>query len=506
MLGGFALAFMAAFPLAWLMVTIKTLRNILQPIFVLIQCIPMFALAPLMIIWFDWSYTAIVIPTALMIFFPLTMNIYQGFHTVPTYFIDYFRINQATTWQIFFKLRLPWALPHIFAGFRITAAIAGIGAVAGEWAGAQAGLGMLMLESRRGADLEMMFGALFCLAVVSLALYVIAAVCEHLVTSRKFKRPHPHFINACIIGILFTLTSCHSSSNESTSTRIALDWLPNPNHVTLYAGIEKGFFANHDIDLKIMKLHDPGDAIPLLTSGQVELLLTYMPHTMRAMGHGAAVKPIGVLINETLNSLIFLKELGIRSPKDLNGKIIGYCIDGYDTAFLDAVLKINGIIPKEKRNISFDLISTLGAKRVDAIYGAYWNIESENLRAFGVDTEHYRLDELGVPKHYELIIVARNPSFESSDEFSERFKKAMQESIAFSVANPDEAFELYIKANPDKSERTRAWEYDSWQKTMPILAKSQEIDPVIWNSYADWLLDQAILPKTANLELLKINK
>ena len=150
MAGGFALALSVAFPLAGLMLIWKPLRMVLQPIIIVIQCIPMFALAPIMVIWFSWSYTAIVVPTALMIFFPMMMNIYRGLHSTPNYLLDYFQVNQATTWQTFFKLQLPWALPHICSGFRISAGIAGIGAVTGEWAGGQQGLGILMLESRRG--------------------------------------------------------------------------------------------------------------------------------------------------------------------------------------------------------------------------------------------------------------------------------------------------------------------------------------------------------------------
>ena len=148
MCGGFLLALVCAFPLAWTMLRHETSRTLLQPLFIIIQCLPMFTLAPIMVIWFGWSYTAIVIPTALMIFFPLTLNIYQGLRSTPQHLLEFFQANQATPWQTFFKLRFPWAVPHIFAGFRISSAIAGVGAVAGEWAGAQRGLGILMLERR----------------------------------------------------------------------------------------------------------------------------------------------------------------------------------------------------------------------------------------------------------------------------------------------------------------------------------------------------------------------
>jgi NitT/TauT family transport system substrate-binding protein len=180
MMGGVLIAFIVAFPLAWLMAHYGALRGAFQTVFVITQCVPMFALAPLMVLWFGWSYTAILVPTALMIFFPLAMNIYQGICATPKHLLDFFKLHQATPWQVFFKLQLPWGLPHIFAGLRIALAFAGIGAVAGEWAGAQEGLGILMLESRRAADIEMMFGALVCLTVLSLVFYAGAIFLEKL--------------------------------------------------------------------------------------------------------------------------------------------------------------------------------------------------------------------------------------------------------------------------------------------------------------------------------------
>ncbi|MFX8653065.1 ABC transporter permease subunit, partial [Acinetobacter baumannii] len=84
----------------------------------------------------------------------------------------------ATSWQMLVKLRLPWALPHIFSGLRVSTAIAGIGAVAGEWAGAQKGLGVLMVEMRKGADIAGCFAALLCLIVLSLLSYFAVSMLE----------------------------------------------------------------------------------------------------------------------------------------------------------------------------------------------------------------------------------------------------------------------------------------------------------------------------------------
>ncbi|MGA8163446.1 MAG: ABC transporter substrate-binding protein [Waddliaceae bacterium] len=478
MCGGFCLALVMAFPLAWIMHAWKTPRLVLQPFFVVIQCVPMFTLAPIMVICFDWSYLAIVIPTALMIFFPLTMNLYQGLRSTPQNLLDYFYLNRATPWQRFIKLQLPWALPHVFAGFRISAAIAGVGAVAGEWAGAQEGLGLLMIESRRGADLEMTFGALFCLTLMSVSLYLMMLGLEKRAMSRRPPSMRSLKIKTACLFLLMGVYGwgCKESSGQEKQVRLILDWLPNPNHVPLYSGIKKGIFRRHGIDLMVKKMRDPGDAISYLTSGQVELAISYMPHTLRSMAKGADVQPIAVLIKEPLNSLIYRRELNVEKPADLNGKAVGYCVDGSTCRFLDTLLQLNQIKPKAKYNVSCDLVSSLRTKKVDVIYGAFWNIECEHLRALGVEADYFSLSELGVPHYPELIILARSHSLYASEEFVSRLQEALQESIDFSVAHPDEAFDLYVSCHPDKRDKTCQWEKEAWLKTLSALADTQKIN------------------------------
>lgn len=495
MVAGFLIAFAVAFPLAWVMDLFQSARDFFQPLFIIIQCIPMFTLAPIMIIWFGWSFVAIVIPTALMIFFPLTMNIYQGLRSTPQDLIDYFLINQATPWQLFFKLKLPWALPHIFGGFRIAAAIAGIAAVAGEWAGAQAGLGVLMAESRRDVDLETNFAALFCLVIISYSLYGLIVGCEYVVSQRKpvrllikkLARKKSFQLTSLILFVSgLGLVGCQHKEGTS-EVRLILDWLPNPNHIPLYVGLNKGYFKEQGIDLTIQKLPDSGHTIPYLTSGQCELALSYMPHTIRAKNKGAAVEPIAILIQEPLNAIIYREDGTIRVPADLTGKMIGYCNGGKDTLFLDELFSHDHIQPSEKRYVGFDLVACLGTNKVDAIYGAYWNIETEHLRSLGIQTNYFKLKEFGVPNYYELIVLAKHGSKECDPLFIELFRAALQQSIDYAKKHTDEAFAIYMQYQQDKSAKTEGWEREAWNKTLPTLAESQESSQETWETFADWL-------------------
>lgn len=494
MVGGVLLAFIVAFPLGWAMNLWSTARAVLQPIFVIIQCIPMFTLAPIMVIWFGWSFMAIIFPTALMIFFPLTINIYQGLNSTPTQYLDYFTLNNATTWQKFYKLQLPWALPHLFAGFKISAAIAGIGAIAGEWAGAQVGLGILMLESRRAADLETSFGALFCLTLLSVGFYSLVILVEKISLQRNKLCLRSISIVACLLLSGLVLSSYKEVANKKADQlNLILEWLPNPDHVPIYVAVEKGFFNQNGIDLSIRKVLDPSDTISYLSSGQADVVVYYMPDTIQAIHKGMQVTPIGILIDKPLRGLIFRRDEGINHPKDLNDKTVGYCIDGSEARCLDAILSINRIRPSDKKNVSFDLVSCLGTKTVDAIYGAFWNVECDQLDSLGIPSDYFSVEELQIPTYHELIFLARNGSPEAQESFVKKFQKAIQESIDYCKSNPEEAFAIYAGANPDKSDKTFDWERLSWRKTIPLLPESQVLNPTVWATYEQWLLDNQVI-------------
>lgn len=485
MAGGFIIALFLAFPLAWMMAFWESMRLFLQPLFIVIQCIPMFALAPLMVIWFGWSYLAIVLPTALMIFFPLTMNIYQGLLATPPHLKEYFRSMDATSWQFLFKLQIPASLPHIFSGFRISAAIAGVAAIAGEWAGAQNGLGILMIQSRRETDLEVTFGALFCLTTISLFLYFSIVALERIIKSRKpIRLPAVWLLT---VPALIFMIGCQPAVPKPRVT-LTLDWVPNPNHVPLYIGIEKKFFQNRGIDLEILKLHDPSDGIGYLKLRKTDLAVYYTTETFFANQKGAKLATVGILIDKPLYSLVFRKEDGIKTLQDLDGKVIGYSFEGETLRALNNLLRKKGIVPKEMHNVSFDLVSTLATKRVDAVYDVYWNIEVPHLKSLGIDADFFKAEELGIPRHNELIIIANEELVQNSPEFVANFQAAMQDAIDYCQKFPEEAFEIYLSANPDKGQNAKVWEKEAWLLTYPLLAKSQQVDPVIFEAYEDWLI------------------
>lgn len=510
-IGGIAISLLVAFPLAWWMIQSSTVRMWIQPLIVLMQGLPMFAIAPLMVILFDWSYTAVVIPTALMIFFPLTVSIYRGFASTPPALLDYFRIHQATSSQVLFHLRLPWAMPHICSGLRICGAIAAMSAFTGEWAGAQEGLGVLMMESRRGADLETAFAALFCLSAISMTLYGCMAGFESWVLARRTsssKRQQGVFftlkrLTASTATLIFIslLAGCNSPTQERPF-RLMLDWNPNPNHIPLYAGIAKGFFNEAGVPIEILKLNDPADTFPYLTSGQADVGINYMCHYLRSYHFNKNLIPIGYLIKEPLNCLLYPTSLGVKSIQDLDGKTFGHASDDLLGKSLSALLRNHKISPGATRKVGFNLIAALSSEKVDVLYGVYSNIESEQLRAIGLETDSMTMTELGMPRYFELIFLTSRDSVFAKKSKVKAFQKALQRSIDFAKEFPEEAFDLYIAANPDKSYFARDWEKQSWARTIPLLAQNQNDEFDVWQLFIKWLQDTKLAPTEISIKEL----
>lgn len=501
MLGGFLFALLLSFPISFIMIRSTAARSLLQPLFIAIQCLPMFTLAPLLVIWMGWGYATIALPTALMILFPLTLSIYQGLKATPQELLEFFKSNQATTLQTFFKLRLPWALSHIFAGLRIGAAMAGIGAIAGEWAGAQEGLGILMLESRRNTDLEMTFSALFALTVMSLGFYGMIALAEKSLGERRMrstkyssliKKSGLSFAVVLFASLFFSLIP--SNAQQSQKSRLLLDWLPSPTHIPLYVGVEKGFFASEGIPLTIQKMHENGGGIDYLSSGQVDLLVGHIPSALRAVSRGGAIKVIGQIIDEPLCCLIYHKDTTIHSPQDLSHKTLGYCIGSSDTSLLNAILEEGQVYPLERQNIGVDLTTALATKRIDVLYGGYWNTEPAQLAALGIAVDFFTLTDLSIPTYCELVILAATDSPQTSPTYITSFKHALQNSIDYCRAHPDEAFAIYLRHNKDKRLKTLLWEKASWLTTLPTLAQDQSLNEDSLKDFALWLEQKGIFP------------
>jgi putative hydroxymethylpyrimidine transport system permease protein len=147
-------------------------RRWLLPLLVASQAVPVFAIAPLLVLWLGYGMASKVAMATLIIYFPVTASFYDGLRRIPRAWLELAQTMAAgRRWAIVRHVALPAALPALASGLRIAAAVAPIGAVVGEWVGSSAGLGYLMLHANGRMQVDLMFAALFVLALLAVTLY-----------------------------------------------------------------------------------------------------------------------------------------------------------------------------------------------------------------------------------------------------------------------------------------------------------------------------------------------
>ena len=147
------------------------LQRWLMPVLVISQVVPVFALAPLLVLWFGFGMTSKIIMATLVIFFPVTAAFFDGLRRTECGWLELAATMNATPAATLRHIRLVAALPAFGSGLRVAAAVAPIGAIIGEWVGSSSGLGYVMLTANARIQTETCFAALFLLALMAILFY-----------------------------------------------------------------------------------------------------------------------------------------------------------------------------------------------------------------------------------------------------------------------------------------------------------------------------------------------
>ena len=178
---GFAAAAALGFTIAVGIAYSRWVSEVTYPFLVAAQVLPKVALAPLFLIWFGFGLTPKVVIAALIAFFPIVINTARGFSSVEPELIQYMRSLGASWQEVFFKISLPWALPYIFASFRIAIGLAVVGAVVGEFISSDSGLGYVINYANTSLDTDIMFAGLLVLSALGVALFLVIVLAERIV-------------------------------------------------------------------------------------------------------------------------------------------------------------------------------------------------------------------------------------------------------------------------------------------------------------------------------------
>ncbi|MBY4888484.1 ABC transporter permease [Pantoea sp. DY-15] len=160
----------AGVTLAVLMAASSLLSRVLFPLVTASQAIPVFALAPLLVLWLGFGIASKVVVAALILFFPLCLSLFDGLCRTPVGWLELAQTSTSSRFRIFWRVRWPAALPQFFSGLQMAVVLAPIGVVIGEWVGASEGLGYLMMQSNARLETATSFAALLLLLILALLL------------------------------------------------------------------------------------------------------------------------------------------------------------------------------------------------------------------------------------------------------------------------------------------------------------------------------------------------
>jgi ABC-type nitrate/sulfonate/bicarbonate transport system permease component len=167
---GLGFGIVLGFVMAVLMDQFEGLYKAFYPLIVLTQTVPTVAIAPLLVLWFGYEMTPKVILIVITTFFPIAVGLLNGFKSADKDSINLLRAMGAGRWQIFRYIKFPGALSEFFAGLRISASYAVVGAVISEWLGGFKGLGVYMTRVKKAFSFDKMFAVIFMISIISLLL------------------------------------------------------------------------------------------------------------------------------------------------------------------------------------------------------------------------------------------------------------------------------------------------------------------------------------------------
>ncbi len=301
-----------------------------------------------------------------------------------------------------------------------------------------------------------------------------------------------------ILVILFTSPALFAGQKLT----LMLDWFPNIDHLPIYVAQQQNFFAENNLEVKIISPSDTSDALKLAASGNVDIAISYEPQTVMASARGIRIIAFGRLIEHPLTTLLFLKNHGIEKPADLEGKTIGYTVPGLMDVMMKAFAKINGINNYTAINVGFTIIPSLVAGKVDAVMGPFKTYETVIMNNKGYQAEFFELEKFGIPDYDELIFVCSEKTLKKKEEALRTFSQIIDRSIKYIRANPVKALEHYFKALPEADKKL---ETDAFRLTKPYYAHSQKPDIRRWQLFCDFAHQYRLVKNRVDAnKLLKI--
>lgn len=315
---------------------------------------------------------------------------------------------------------------------------------------------------------------------------------------------------------LCLLTACGSGAQSAATTPAApaapaapkelkhvslvLDWYPNAVHSFILAAQEQGYFKAEGLDVAIkMPADNPTDGIKLVGAGKETFAIYYQPDTLQARQEGIPVVSVAAIVRRPLNGVMVPTASGIKSPKELEGKTVGFPGIPLNESIVSTMMRTAGGDPAKAKlvDVGFDLIPALATKKTDAIAGGYINHEKLLLEKQGMPITFFSPADFGVPNYYELVLLTGEDTLKNDRPTVDAFWRAATKGQEWVKAHPADAVKLLLSKQDKNFPLDQDVETQSLAMLLPWMQDTSVPfgfqKPEDWQKVTDWMTQQKAL-------------
>lgn len=281
---------------------------------------------------------------------------------------------------------------------------------------------------------------------------------------------------------------------EAEPFDLALDFYVNPDHAGIYTALEHGYFEEAGLEVNPRVPSDPAAPIKQVAAGRVDLAISYEPEVLLARDQDLDVVAVGALVQEPLSSLISPGSANIESVRDLKGKTLATAGIPYQDAFLEAILRREGLNRSDLEvvDVGLNLLPAVLGGRADAMLGGFRNIEGVDLRRRGKNPRVVPVNELGIPSYDELVLVANTDRVKDDPEAIRLFIAALERGTEAALRDPSLATEAVLEAGEGLDPKLTRAEVEA---TLPLLAPRDGdpygfMAPPLWEDFIGFMADE----------------
>lgn len=316
---------------------------------------------------------------------------------------------------------------------------------------------------------------------------------------------------ALIGALTFALTACGGGGEEAASTSagaapkageklvVCLDYMPNTNHTGMYVALDKGYYEEAGLDVSIQPPPE-GGAPALVAAGKAQFGVDYQDLLAAGWANDTplSVTAVSALVQHNTSGLMSLKESGIESPKDLEGKTYGTWDNPVELAIVRDVIKVDGGDPEKLNILSTSATDVVAALKTDLdviwVYYAWDGIAAE---LKGLEFNYMPFKDMEPTfDYYTPVLIANDEYLKNNPEEAKKFLEATKRGYEYAIEHPEEAADILLN-HADGLDKEIAYASQKWLSKEYIADAPYwgYIDPERWNAFYKWLADNDLTEK-----------